>query len=242
MMRKVAQIMGMPISIDIPDCRKSTVFEAVFDELRAIGDRFSPYKDDSEVSRFARGELKLSETSADFKAVKQACDKWQKTTQGFFSAYFDKRFNPTGYVKGWAIKRAGEVISGQGYKTFCVGAGGDILARGNKTWRVGIQNPKVPDQIVGLVELKNGAVATSGTSERGAHIINPKTGKPPAGFLSLSVVGRDIITADVLATAAFAAGKAGPSLLISQPGYEFLGVINEGNFIASSPKRFGLSA
>jgi len=241
-MRKVAQIMGMPITVDIPDCRRPSVFEAVFDDFRTIDDRFSPFKKDSEVSRYARGELELGQTSANFQAIKKACEQWEKRTRGYFSAYFGGKYDPTGYVKGWAIARAGERINQQGYQTFCISAGGDILARGGKIWRIGIQNPRIPNQIIGVVKLQNGAVATSGTYERGQHIINPKTKKPAQAFLGLSVAGSDIIKADVLATAGFAAEKDAMSLLTKQPGYEFLGVMKEGHVIASSPQLFGLAA
>ena len=55
------------------------------------------------------------------------------------------------------------------------------------------------------------AVATSGAYERGAHIVDPRTGEPPAGVLSVTVLGPDLGTADAYATAAFAMGADGPA-------------------------------
>ena len=60
-----------------------------------------------------------------------------------------------------------------------------------------------------MLELRDGAVATSGAYERGQHIVDPRTGRPPRGVLSVTVVGPDLGTADAYATAAFALGSAG---------------------------------
>jgi thiamine biosynthesis lipoprotein len=56
------------------------------------------------------------------------------------------------------------------------------------------------------VPLRCGAVATSGTAARGEHIIDPATGRPPAGLLSATVIGASLTWADVYATAAFVRG------------------------------------
>ena len=95
-------------------------------------------------------------------------------------AFQKKSFDPSGYVKGWTVKRAGQKLKKLGHRTFCVSAGGDILAAssGKKTWKIGIQNPIDSQKILNVLSISNGAVATSGTYERGAHIINPKTGNP----------------------------------------------------------------
>ena len=73
----------------------------------------------------------------------------------------------------------------------------------------------------------NGAVATSGNYERGQHIINPKTGQPANELLSVTVAGPDIITADVLATAIFAANKKARSFTKNYPDYKILIVTGE---------------
>jgi thiamine biosynthesis lipoprotein len=205
-MRKVELIMGMPITLDIPDCNDNDVFDAVFNRLREIDRQYSPYKKDSELTRYQNGELKEKEISAEFKNIIKACQEAERITDGYFSAYFNGKFDPTGYVKGWAGAEAGKVIEKAGYKTYCIGAGGDILARSNsdKVWSIGIQDPKNKSSIIESIADKNVAVATSGNYERGKHIINPKTGKYAGKLLSVSVIGPDIITADVLATAIFA--------------------------------------
>jgi thiamine biosynthesis lipoprotein len=211
-MRQVAHIMGMPITVDIPDSDNEKVFEAVFQRFKDIDEKFSPYKKDSELSKYQRSEIAEKDLSAEFKEVIKACKEAEEFTNGYFSAHFSGKYNPTGYVKGWSIAEAGKVIEKQGFKTYCIGAGGDILASSDsdKVWHIGIQNPKNKQEIINKLSIKNGAVATSGSYERGSHIINPKTGKPANKLLSATVTGPDIITADILATAIFAAGSLVP--------------------------------
>jgi thiamine biosynthesis lipoprotein len=65
-----------------------------------------------------------------------------------------------------------------------------------------------------------GAVATSGTYERGSHVLDPFTGRPAAGLVSATVVGPDLTIADAFATAALAMGIRAPDWLITLNGYE----------------------
>jgi len=201
--------MGMPISVDIPDCDDEAVFEAAFDRLRKIDERFSTYKSDSEVSRYAAGKITEAEFSQELTEVIAACKKAETETEGYFSAWAAGAFDPSGYVKGWAIAKAGKVVEKQGYKTYCIGAGGDIWARSDSDykWNIGIQDPKDKSKILNKLSISNGAVCTSGTYERGNHIINPKTKEPANDYISVTIIGPDIIQADILATAVFAMGK-----------------------------------
>lgn len=221
-MRRTTHTMGMIISLDIPASNSPSDFEKVFAELDRIDEKFSTYKPASEVSRYSRGELEENELSKELKEVIKACKDWDKKTSGHFSAWYGGSFDPSGYVKGWAIKRAGDIIKKLGYKTFCIGAGGDILANsdGERKWNIGIQDPKNRKKILDVLSISNGAVATSGTYERGEHILNPKTGQPANELLGITVTGPDIITADILATAAFVVGKSrGIKLVKKFPGY-----------------------
>jgi thiamine biosynthesis lipoprotein len=220
-MRRVEQIMGMPITVDIADCRRREVLDKVFDRFRQIDAGFSTYKPESEVSRYRNGEIAESELSAELKGVIAACKKAESRTEGYFSAWAAGTFDPSGYVKGWAIAEAGEIIEGHGYRTYCINAAGDILARsaGARKWEIGIQDPAEPSKILNKLSISNEAVATSGSYERGQHIYNPKTGKPAGELLSVSVRGPDIIWADVLATALFAMGGKAESFIKTQPGY-----------------------
>jgi thiamine biosynthesis lipoprotein len=76
------------------------------------------------------------------------------------------------------------------------------------------------DKLACVVLVSGSAVATSGTYEKGAHIIDPHTGEPAAALLSFTVVGPDILQTDVFATACFAMGMAGLDFIRKTPGYE----------------------
>jgi thiamine biosynthesis lipoprotein len=223
-MRRVEQIMGLPISIDIPDCDDETVFEAAFGRLKEIDERFSTYKPDSEVSKFAAGKIAETEISEELSEAIKACKQAEAKTGGYFSAWAAGAFDPSGYVKGWAIAEAGQVIEKHGFKTYCIGAGGDIMARSgsDKVWSIGIQDPRDKTKILNKLSISNGAVCTSGNYERGTHIINPKNKQPSEGLLSVTVTGPDIIRADILATAVFASGKNNPEFLDEFPEYSTL--------------------
>ena len=73
-------------------------------------------------------------------------------------------------------------------------------------WNVGIADPRRPGQVIATLEVRNGAVATSGSAERGSHIIDPRTGEPARGVVSASVVDDSLARADLWATAAVVAG------------------------------------
>src|SRR5207244_10488759 len=97
---------------------------------------------------------------------------------------------------------------------------------------IGIQDPRDPGRVVASLPRTGGAVATSGTAARGAHLYDPRTGRPVEGrWLSVSVSGASLEYADVLATAAFVAGDNWPAVLL--PGYEGLGVFADGSLLAT---------
>ena len=244
--------MGTAVTIDVPNLKDDSVIEAAFTRLREIDKQFSPYKKNSELSKYNRGELNEMTLSPEMKFILHSCRRAEERTNGYFSAWYGEECDPSGYVKGWAISEAGKILESKGHKTYCIYVGGDILARsdGEKIWKIGIQNPRDKSKILNptpnldatqsdyrlprsgfgtgqasIIRIKNGAVATSGNYERGKHIINPLTKKPADELLSITVVGPDIITADVLATAAFVMGKKGIDFIKKQPGYKAI-VVN----------------
>lgn len=221
-MRQVQHIMGMPIALDIPDCQIKTVFSAVFTRFHEIDNRYSTYKKDSEVSRFRDGILNEDNITAELKEIIEECRKAERWTNGYFSAWATATFDPLGYVKGWAIAQAGEIIDNLGYKTYCISAGGDILARSDsaKDWNIAIQDPTDKTKILNMLSISDGAVCTSGNYERGHHIFNPKTNQPAEDLLSVTIAGPDIIKADILATACFAMGKDAPDFMKTQKDYQ----------------------
>jgi thiamine biosynthesis lipoprotein len=228
--------MGMPITVDISGCSDVQVFKSVFGRFRQIDQRFSAYREDSELLKYQRGEILEKDLSTEFKKIMKACKEASKLTSGYFSAYYGGKYDPTGYIKGWAIAEAGRIIKNSGFKTYCIGAGGDILAHSDseKVWGVGIQDPKNKQEILGKLSICSGAAATSGNYERGTHIINPKTGGQADELLSVTVTGGDIIMADILATATFAEGLSGLIMVEELEGYEVLAIDQKGDWYMSS--------
>jgi FAD:protein FMN transferase len=208
--------MGMPVRIDVRDANVDpTTLDAAFDWLRIVDQTFSTYKPDSEISRLDRGELTISQCRAEVDEVLVRCAQLREETGGYFSVRAAGRLDPSGLVKGWAVGRAAELLSAAGARNFSINAGGDVVLRGQPSpeeqWRVGIQHPFRRDKVAAVLAGEDIAIATSGEYERGRHVIDPHTGRPPTGLLSATIVGADLATADAYATATFAMGEAGPA-------------------------------
>ena len=224
---RVEQIMGTAISIDVRDPLVAPeAVDRVFAYLRDVDARFSPYRHDSEVSRLGRGEIAQSSVSLDVRQVLTLCEQLRCSTGGYFDARAhrgDGVLDPTGVVKGWAAEQASWMLDAEGAHNYAINAGGDVVLRGRpergRRWRVGIRHPRQPDKVAALLEMDDGAAATSGTYERGSHIWQPFTGRPADEMLSLTVVGPSLTYADAYATAAFAMGQEGPAWVARQPGY-----------------------
>ena len=226
-MRETRIIMGMPISLAVLDTHvRPQDMEAVFAGFTAIDAQFSPFKDDSEVSRLNRGEISEKDLSPRMGEVFALCEKTRRETGGYFDIYRpDGMIDPCGMVKGWAIRNAARQLAEMGFANFCVEAGGDIQCHGvneeGGEWRVGIRNPFMPDEIVKVLTPKGDGVATSGNYLRGDHIYNPHTGRYGLGdIVSLTVIGQDVLEADRYATAAFAMGREGIFFIERMAGLE----------------------
>lgn len=223
--------MGMPVVADVrgPGEHEQALDE-VFGWLRRVDETFSTWKDGSEVSRLGRGELALEEASAEVREVLARCEQLREETRGFFDARIGGRLDPSGLVKGWSVDRAAALLDARGLGDYALNAGGDIRVRGGAlpeaAWRVGIQHPRLRDQVCAVLEVTETAIATSAEYERGHHILDPHTGAPPSGVLSVTIVGPDLATADAYATAAFAMGERGPAWTARLPhGYEAMTVL-----------------
>ena len=224
-MRRVEHIMGFPISLRIDDGHVPGVAaDAVFTWLHEVDARFSPFKPDSEVSRLDRGELEPGELSADLTEVLGLCEDYRVATKGAFDVRLPGRgLDPCAMVKGWAVQRAADLLEAAGVRTYCLNAGGDVVAAG-RPWRVGVRHPEHADQLCTVLELTEGGVATSARYERGDHILDGRTGRPATGLLSLTVVAPTLTEADATATAAFAMGTAGIEWAAARTGCEVFAV------------------
>lgn len=120
--------------------------------------------------------------------------------------------------KGYAADKTKKLLIGKGVKAGIINASGDMNTWGTrpngKEWTVAITNPKNKKHAFGILPISNKAVVTSGNyekfillnGERYAHIIDPRTGYPTKGILSVSVFANSAELADALATSVFVMG------------------------------------
>ena len=200
--------------------------------LHRVDEIFSTYRPESQISRLARGEAHLTDCDPEVAEVLRLCDNAERVSGGWFSRTAGGRLDPTGMVKGWAIERASDILYEAGAHNTCVNGGGDIQLRGEHApdvpWHIGIANPLRPGGLCTLVTGRDLAVATSGTAERGAHILAPHTGRPTtSGLLSITLVGRHLTKVDAYATAAFAMGPSARQWIESLPGIDAFAVASD---------------
>ncbi|MFG2575818.1 FAD:protein FMN transferase [Streptomyces sp. NPDC048481] len=234
-MRRVEHVMGFPVSlrIDDPDVAEETG-DAVFAWLRAADARFSPFRADSEVSRYDRGELSPGELSAGLVGVLGIAEHYRAATGGAFDVRLPGRgLDPCAVVKGWAVQRAAELLTRAGARRFCLNAGGDVVVSGGP-WRVGVRHPGSADRLCAVLGLTDAAVATSARYERGDHILDGRTGRPVTGVDSLTVVAPTLTEADTVATAAFALGEQGVAWAAAREGCEVYAVLPGGRVLRSA--------
>lgn len=225
-MLRVEHVMGFPVSVRVDEgaAEPEAAADAVFAWLRQVDARFSPFRPDSEVSRLDRGEVPADEISPDLLEILTLCEDYRVATRGAFDVRLPGRgLDPCAVVKGWSVQKGADLLAAAGATRLCVNAGGDVVASGGP-WRVGVRHPEHADRLCTVVDLTEGAVATSARYERGDHILDGRTGRPVRGLLSLTVVAASLTEADATATAAFAMGTEGVEWAASREGCEVFAV------------------
>lgn len=237
-MKLTQTIMAMPVIVEIRDSgldinKTKKDIEKVFKYFRWVDEKYSPFKTTSEVAKLNRGE----NVSSGMKKILDLCEETNKLTEGYFDITgHDGKLDPSGLVKGWAIKGGADILRKLGYKKFFVEIAGDTEIVGGP-WKWGITNPFNKKQIVKVLKLENVGIATSGTYERGQHIWNPITKKPEiTDIVSLTIIGTDVYEADRFATAAFAMGRSGINFIENLKDFE--GYMVDSNGIATMTSGF----
>jgi len=171
---------------------------------------------------------------------------WVNPEKGIFLKKRGMAIDLGGIAKGYAVDRAFELLKSIGYKNLIVNAGGDLRVGGSKIdqpWSIGIRDPRISQKIMAKISLSDTAIATSGDYEkffmyqgkRYHHIFNPRDGLPADGCQSVTIVCKEEITADALATAVFVLGpEKGYSLCQKLEGVDCLIVDKEGK-VTTSP-------
>ncbi|HSU74080.1 MAG TPA: FAD:protein FMN transferase [Terrabacter sp.] len=219
----VEQVMGMPVSIHlrgkgVDGERAQQAVARAFAVLREMDSIFSTYRDDSDLMRLRREEIPISRCSPLVEESLRIGQEAESATRGAFTTLLptgegDLAFDPTGLVKGWAVDRASAPLLELERVSFCINAGGDVLVGAHAdlptsgpdatVWRVGVEDPLDRQRIAHTLSLARGAVATSGTAARGAHLYDPASGQMVGRPGSVTVTGPTLLWADIWATALF---------------------------------------
>lgn len=240
--RYVEHVMGMPISLALRGSHSNDLtarrsWRAVVERLQWIDQVFSTYRPDSFISRLGRGEISLGDCPPEVSEVLEIGERARIESDGAFdvrrrAADGSAVLDPSGVVKGWAVQRASTLLLDLDATDFCLSAGGDMVchvaAVDSQPWRVGIEDPRDPSRLVAVVPVRNSAVATSALTHRDAHVVDARTGEVPREVASVTVIARDLVDADVDATAAFAQGADALTWLTSRPGRSGLVIKDDG--------------
>jgi thiamine biosynthesis lipoprotein len=235
---RVEEVMGIPVGIDVRDAGVDpAALDGAFAWLRWVDATFSTYRPDSAISRLNAGTLALGDAAPEVHEVLGRCEGLRARTRGCFDVRARGALDPSGFVKGWAVEGAARMLVASGARNLCVHAGGDVCMRGERSpgqpWRVGIQHPWRRDRVAAVLRTRGLAVATSGSYERGAHVVDPRTGRAPQGVASVTVLGPDLATADAYSTAAFAMGAEGPAWTAGLEGYDALTILADGRVLST---------
>jgi thiamine biosynthesis lipoprotein len=160
--------------------------------------------------------------------VENSCIQFRKAGMGITVA---------GVAKGYAVDKAIEALKRGNIRHALVNAGGDIRVIGGKTetipWRIAIRDPRDKTRIVTDIELREQAIATSGTYQRSfSDIINPRIGRPSQGLLSSTIIAEKAIDADILSTCVFILGaERGIELLGRLDGVKAFLITRDGDIL-----------
>ena len=217
--RHIIDAWGTKLFLDCEGVQFDSVsaFAEITSFVNLVDDLFSTYKPDSVVSQLRDGRMQISDAQADVIEVANLCAIAKDLTDGAFDPWtVPGGFDPSGYVKGWAADKCADIAQEHGAQHVQINFAGDLALRGGfndagaiKPWSIGISNPDNTQEVVKVVEIFDGSIATSGDYERGAHIHDPYTRMIAIGARSASVIGPDAGLCDALATALMVAGKDG---------------------------------
>ncbi|WP_241989245.1 FAD:protein FMN transferase [Cryobacterium serini] len=233
------ETMGTVVSLRLPDSpAPADAVERVETVFRRWDEQFSLYREHSELSRIARGDIRLTEASQGLRDCYALALKWRERTQGVFTPHrADGVIDLSGIVKALAIAEAGAALTARGPANWSINAGGDVLVSedaGHPERVVAIVDPGNRGTVIANVPLGHPlrAVATSGSAERGEHIWTALNGEP-SPFRQVSVFAADIVTADILATAIVAGGETTLNKMTERFAIDVLAVLRDGQLLAT---------
>jgi thiamine biosynthesis lipoprotein len=235
--------MGMPISLALRgrhtrDHAALQAWSEVMADLREVDRVFSTYRADSFVSRLERDEIDLADCPPEVSEVLELGRLARVRSGGAFDVRrraADGRvvLDPSGVVKGWAVQRASAWLHALPDTDFCLSAGGDMVCHVDEPdgapWRIGIEDPADPSRLLARVPVWRGAIATSGTTHRGSHLYDARTGAAPTRVAQVTVLADTLTWADIDATSAYALDGGAATWLRSRPRRAGLVVWRDGS-------------
>jgi len=167
----------------------------------------------------------------------------------------DTRIDLGGIGKGYAVDRAVSVLKQNGISSALINFAGNIYTfgtpPGKDSWVIGLQHPRESEGLLGTFEIKDKAVSTSGDYEkfftiegkRYSHIIDPRTGNPVKGIVSVTIVTGNATRADALSTGVFVLGlEKGMDLIEQLPDVEGIIVYENADSKLSTKTSSGMQA
>ena len=220
-------VMGTVVSFalrtgQLPSPDLGTALKAACAVLQDADAVFSTWDPGSPLSLLRRGAPPSAPPPV-MAEVEAACQQARELSGGWFDPWaVPGGYDPTGLVKGWAVEQALRTLDQAGIPAALVNGGGDLAAFGmpgpGRCWRAGIRHPWRATGLAAVIEV-HGAVATSASYERGAHLIDPRTGQPGCRAASATVTGPSLAQADALATGLAVGGDAALDVISGLAGY-----------------------
>lgn len=219
----------------------SKITDGAFDISYASMDRIWKY-DGSMTTMPSEEKIKASIAKVGYKKI-----KLDPSNSSVFLIQREMKIGFGGIGKGYAADQAKKLLIAEGVPAGIINASGDMNTWGKQPrgedWKVAITNPMSKDKAYGLLPIKEGAVVTSGNYEkfvmfdgkRFSHIIDPRSGYPSTGILSVTVFGPKAELADALATSVFVMGiETGLNRINQLPMIECIIVDDMGNIHKST--------
>lgn len=159
------------------------------------------------------------------------------------------RIDLGGIAKIRILEAGMRILTAAGAERAMLNGGGDVIAAarpGLPPWRVGVRDPRSPDQLLGVVEIARGVVASSGDYERSFirdgkryhHILDPRTGSPSRGPRGVTLVAASGDAVNGLGIAIMVLGRAeGIGLVRRTQGLDALIVDRDGSIWMSDGMR-----
>jgi thiamine biosynthesis lipoprotein len=233
-------VMGTVFTLEVRHGGRDAVspsIERAVTWLHWVDATFSTYRAGSEISRLGRGAITEAQCHPLVRHILALCEGLRAGTDGFFDARASGRLDPSGVVKGWSIEVVSEMLTADGWPDHMIEGGGDVRVHGRAgvsddgsagDWCIGVRHPMRIDAYCVALHLAGGAVATSGTYERGLHVTDPHRGCAAFHLASVTVIGPELTMTDAYATAALAMGPAAPTWLDGLVDHEALVIDSTG--------------